>query len=770
MLETNIRIVRPDPDLCIWVRRAAVQGPNLSADLLQRACGALRHRHRLAAIPLGGRQPSLLVATNSQIPFIHLEQENWMLDVTDAGEPSRRLSLGDSDGASLLPALIERALLVELARRTDLWTLDSPRIWYEAKPFRTEEVIAAYRRFEVASLLIEGVGVGIAADVGTAFFTTATLSHFFDLTVAAGDRQQRRALFADLTGRQQGQKGTLLYDNGRSRVKCYFEDAPEGVTCGNTGKVRVKGKTYDSLFAYYRAEIPGLPVTEDTTAVRVSFPGLDRPQWVAADRVCARVMNDDLPESLTALDKIAPKDRRSILQGFWNRLEPKPLGDVAPGLCGGFWRPEPNRITRLVPVGVEFGQGQCLPAPALPSVRAYRDYYRQRLEYLEKAGCYSVPPTVGRTLYCAYPRTLGEEIGRQLAGDLATRIGKWTRRQFVTSLVEYDTIAQAIEQLRRANQSGTVVFVLDEEPAAYYEAAFNLSGWRIKRITEQALRQHYGYLTGGAWDKKRQSSTRERGQARWHQFVSMNALDVLQQMDVVPWRPEQVGPYEAQLAIDVGHDRRHFALSLLIARAPDKVPSFGIYSEVLIKPDHKQEMINPVMLADQIVRIFQRGALRRRFDSIKSLLILRDGQLCGNEPEGIQSAVAKLASEGMLGTDARVDLVDFHKDSLKSIRLWEIEGDNQVNNPLEGTAVHLEQRITVVVATGAATLHQGTAQPFMLVGNGRCPAILDAAGAAFAAAQLNWSSPTVAQRLPLVLKRTDDELTARAAQEIRRIR
>ncbi len=770
MLETNIRIVRPGPDLHLWVRRAAIQGTDLSVDLLQRACGTLRHRHKLAAVPYGGPQPSLLVATNSAVPPIHLEQEEWVLDITDAGEPSRRLSLTEPEGVSLLPPLIERAFLAEVARRTKLWTLDSPRIWYEEKPFRTEEGIGAYRRFEAASLLLEEVGVGVAVDVGTAFFTTATLAHFFDFNVAAGEQQRRCARFTELTGRQQGQKGTLLYDNGRSKVKCYFEDAPEGVTCGSTGHLRVKGKTYDSLSAYYHAENPELQVAEDSTAIRVSFPGLGRPQWVAADRVYVRVMNDDVPESLSAVDKIAPAMRRDLLQGFWDRLEPKPLGSVAAGLCSGFWHPEPNRITRLIPVGVEFGQSQCLPAPASPSVGAYRDYYRQRLEYLEKAGCYSVPATVGRTLYCAYPRTLGEEIGRQLAGDLAARIGKWTRRQFVTSLVEYETIAQAIEQLRRANESGTVVFVLDEEPAAYYEAAFNLSGWRIKRITERALRQHYGYLTEGAWDKKRQSSTRERGQVRWHQFVSMNALDVLQQMDVVPWRPEQVGPYEAQLAIDVGHDRRHFALSLLIARAPDKVPSFGIYSEVLVKPDHKQEMINPVMLADQIVRIFQRGALRRRFDSIKSLLILRDGQLCGNEPEGIQSAVARLAKEGMLTTDARVDLVDFHKDSLKSIRLWEIEGNNHVNNPLEGTAVYLGQRMTLVAATGAATLHQGTAQPFMLVGNGRCPAILDAAGAAFAAAQLNWSSPTVAQRLPLALKRTDDELTARAAQEIRRIR
>jgi hypothetical protein len=36
--------------------------------------------------------------------------------------------------------------------------------------------------------------------------------------------------------------------------------------------------------------------------------------------------------------------------------------------------------------------------------------------------------------------------------------------------------------------------------------------------------------------------------------------------------------------------------------------------------------------------------------------------------------------------------------------------------------------------------------------------------------QCNWASPSVAQRLPIELKRTDDELSHRMAQEVRRIR
>lgn len=769
MLETNIRIVAPGVAVSISVRRAAVQGPSITHDLLQRLCGILRYRHGLSAVPCQSRSRSLIVATDALISPLHVEGEDFVLDLTDAEEPTRSLQLNDLNGVGLLPMLLERALLAKLALHTNLWTLDSPSIWYEAKPFVCREGIAVYRRFEISSLLVEDVGVGIAADVGTAFFTTDTLAFFFDTAVRGSEQERRQRLFTRLTGRQQGQKGTLLYDNGRTRVKCYFDDAPKGVTCGTTGKVRVKGKTYDSLHEFYRIEIPELPVSVDTPAILVSFRGLGRPQWVAADRVRVRVMNDNTPEILKAVDKIPPRDRRALLEGFWKRLEPHPLGRVAEGFVDGLWRPDPQRILRLEPVSLEFGDHAGLAAPSSHSIDAYKEYFRRRAKLLHDKGCYSIPPAVARTIYCAYPRAIGEEVARRIAGDIAGRVSSWARRSFAASLIVYDTIGQAIEQLRREPQPSTVLFILDDEPSAYYDVSFQLGGWRVKRITEAVLKEHYGYLAEGAWDKKLKTITLERGRQRWDQFVSMNALDLLQQMDGIPWRIAQAGPYEAILVIDVGHDRRHFAVSVLIARPTEKRPTFGICSEVQVKPDHDREMINPVMLCDQINNIV-RKALRRSFQPLGSMLILRDGRLCGDEPKGVQSGLAGLVNQGMLARDARVDEVDFHKDSQRAIRIWEVDGNGRVENPLEGDGVYLSKKMVAVAATGVATLHQGTAEPFILEANGRCAGILEPAKAAFAAAQLNWSSPGVAQRFPLPFKRTDDELKARAAQEIRRIR
>jgi hypothetical protein len=668
-----------------------------------------------------------------------------------------------------MTTLIERALLAEVAKLSHLWTLDSPRIWYETQPFRCEDGVAAYRRYEVAAVFIEDVGIGVVADVSTAFFAEQTLAYFFDSTIAHEEWQVRETHFTMLTGRQQGQKGTLLYDNGSSKISCYFDEAPPGLTCGSTGPLTVKGKRYSSVYHYYREQYPSLDIEESMPAVRVSFRGLDRPQPVAAHLVRPRVMNENVPESLASVDKIEPAQRRRLLMQFWSALEPHPLRRVAPGLMPGFWRPDAARVYYFLPPAVEFADGHRIPAPTDRSRVHLRSYYRNRLDFLHKGYCYRLPPIAPRMIYCAYPEAIGEATAEQFADDVVKTLSTWTRRPFTSDLVMYRTASEAYDKLRRADAAGMVLFILKNEPAAYYDAAFNLPGWRVKRVTDAVLKRHVGYLDRGAWDKKRREYSHSLGRQRWNSFIELNALDVLQQLDAVPYRIDQAGPYDAQLVIDVGHDRRFFSVSLLVCRGMDKTPSFAISSSVHHKPDHQREIINPILLRDAIVDLFTL-VMRRTYDAIGALLVLRDGKLQEAEFPGIHKALDILHGSGVLQDKARVDIVGIHKGTQDHLRLWEIDSDEQVLNPLEGTGVLMTRHMFLLASTGEATLTQGTADPLLLVGNGQCSSIADAGHATFAAAQLNWSNPRVAQRLPLPHKRTDEELSARAAQEIRRIR
>lgn len=115
----------------------------------------------------------------------------------------------------------------------------------------------------------------------------------------------------------------------------------------------------------------------------------------------------------------------------------------------------------------------------------------------------------------------------------------------------------------------------------------------------------------------------------------------------------------------------------------------------------------------------------------------------------------------------RLDVVDFHKRSTKNIRIWDRDENGLVEHAPEGTLVILDRRTAILTNTGAATLHQGTAEPIMLVAQRDDVDLVAVATCMHATTHLNWSSPAVAQRLPLELKRTDEELEKKAAQEIR---
>jgi hypothetical protein len=249
----------------------------------------------------------------------------------------------------------------------------------------------------------------------------------------------------------------------------------------------------------------------------------------------------------------------------------------------------------------------------------------------------------------------------------------------------------------------------------------------------------------------------------------MNALDILQQLDCVPYALASGLNYEAQLAIDVGQDRRYYSLSLLVCRRDGSHPTLYLDTIVNKKPDPQHETMNKKILRDEIVGLLEQlGSLG--YDPLQSVLVLRDGRQYGRELEGIAEAEQALIEAGVLKEGARVDVIDFHKRSARRIRLWDRDRDGKVRHALEGTALLLGRGRAVLANTGAATLNQGTAEPVMLVAHGDDVSMTYVVEDIHAATHLNWSSPSVAQRLPLVLKRTDEQLRERAAQEVRRVR
>jgi hypothetical protein len=291
----------------------------------------------------------------------------------------------------------------------------------------------------------------------------------------------------------------------------------------------------------------------------------------------------------------------------------------------------------------------------------------------------------------------------------------------------------------------------------------------VKRVTASLLRKRFAELQQ-AEQRCAGNGPDQPAIRAWDAFVELSALDVLQQLDCVPWGLAGELPYQAQLAIDVGRDRRHFALSLLICQPQPGAPPLWLETVVRVKSDPKAETINQTILRDEVVALYRRAARRRQCAALSSNLILRDGRESGREFEAILAAKDELVRLGLFTEDAVVDVVDFHKGSLKGIRLWNRNNAGRVEQEVAGRAVLLDGNTVVLLTTGAPSLRQGTADPVILAARSPGVDMAKVALTVYAATQLNWSSPGVPQRLPLELKRADDELESRIAQEVRRVR
>lgn len=754
MLETNIRIVRFGNKLRLRTRVLKFEGSELAPKLGGIAVSVLRRERRLASVVAGN---TLLALTSEPVKAVEQDKEGRKILIQDIGE-SRELRFSNQADRHLMAQLLERQLELRVSGLNSLWTLDSLRIWYEQNYFDSASGVAAWRRYELSAIVIDDLGIGLAVDVGTAFITQSSVADYF---VRGSDDRLRE--FNRLTSRQKEQKGTLIYNNGSGRYKCWFEGWLDGTTVSNTGTITARGREYRSLHEYAKHECRR-SLTPDAPVARVSFSGLEGTQKVPAEWLQIRVMNESVPRRLKNVDKICPPERCHLIEGFWDKLGKNPLGPGLPGLERGFWQPSREQILRLTIPPLLFGGDHVLGGPETDNISELKKNFRGRENYLARYGCWYVPQTVLRTVHLVMRNACGDLAASWLAAGIQNRLSTWMKRQMSVELICEDTLDGLKQKLRQVAEPGLAVIVFpDDDPATYHDLEYDLNEWRIKRITERQLTRQAANLPSEEPD----TDDANTGSSSWESFVDKSALNVLELLECVPYIPVSSPHYEARLGIDVGHTRRHFALSLVVLRPDGQSWQFRAETKVSGKADYKKEEINRKILADEIVELAQLAA-QAGVRGINSLLGVRDGRECGGETEAFEDARAGMEDCGFLKKGAAVETVDFHKNSVKGIRLWERCSDGQVRQAREGSGVLLSDGVVVAQFTGAATLTQGTADPVILVA--RAGKVRKMIEDEFTFSQCNWASPSVAQRLPIELKRTDDELSHRLAQEVRRIR
>ena len=163
------------------------------------------------------------------------------------------------------------------------------------------------------------------------------------------------------------------------------------------------------------------------------------------------------------------------------------------------------------------------------------------------------------------------------------------------------------------------------------------------------------------------------------------------------------------------------------------------------------------------------GALREGGRPLRSLLILRDGHQCGDEPRGISEGVESAPGSRHPRDGRRLEVVDVHKRSVKNLRQWTPRG-RSVTNVLEGQAVYLDGRSALLCCTGAATLGANvTAEPCLLVARDGAD-VRRAPGPSSPCLSSITSNPQMSRRLAQPLWESDARLQQRSAQDMRNIR
>jgi hypothetical protein len=745
----------------VTVRRVRIETGSEHDDLSQVVCSMLRRRERIVAVPAPGATGEVLILGEGSIPR-SVNGADFRATLHDP-RTTEVLDCAIQDDQRILAELVEKAIVREFETAGHYWRVhSSARFWYDDSPRTIVDGIEVIPRLSFSVLPLSAGKFGVAIDVGSLFRGAWTVADFFDSSLSDNERDRRQRRFQRLRGRGEGRKGTLLYDTGESMVNtCYFDRFAEDTSCGS-----VPGfNGAKSLFDYCRRKYPKQPLSANDSVAFVRFKGLRRAVPVPAKWLRLRISlgREQMPKAIRQAVAASPSIRKQACVSLWERFGSAVLASI--GFCDQrtLWRPLAHEREQLACPTLLFGQGRTVLPPAKKTESEYRRYFHERSEKLKAGGVFRFEPYRDRTIHMVTP-SWDDGLERFFAKSFQDRLCDYTGLPFQIQSVRADTPEEAVERLN-AMRPGTAIIVFDPrstDQAAYSLLSYELRGWTIKRLTRQTVESRWSDLTMAG-----RTEDRRKAERNWNSVIELSALDVLDQMDATLWRVDQFG-YDACLCIDVGQERRHFALSLLVCRETDCDTPLLRLTRHWLKADHQHESINPVVLAKSVEDLLTSFGMRP-FKPMESVLVLRDGHECGDELSGLSKGLETWKRTGVLQQSAKIDVVDVHKHSMRGIRFWRPDGPSALN-VIEGQAIYPSNQVAYVCCTGAATLSPGmTADPCVLVARGDAD-VKRATRAYFGLAQLNFSTPSRAHRLAQPLREVDAILTDCQMRNMRGVR
>lgn len=770
---TFTRILKSGKDLAMKVQIIKLQDHELSGKQIQEICSAFGNHHSIAATPyrLNGMQ-AIAVNANVNVPCkskkVEKNKQERLTVSFDFSEPNTVLEFKNTTHQQMLADLYFRNIVIRV-NNTKIYSRissDSHRIFYEKKSFFTKGDIGAFRRYELSEVIIDGVGIGVNIAVGTAFFSLKSVAQYYQegREERLHELMDRMSLNNTNSDKGRERRGTLTFFAPNRIQTCYFERFLPGEDCSSSDPKTINGVHYNNLVEYYQND-KGFINPTDSVAV-VSFKNLSGVR-VPSKKLRVRIFNDKLPWELSNTDKIAPQDREYDINNFWDSLGKTPNGNDYNGFKENrFYKPSSDKCGVMELSGLVFGKGdgstnKILAAPDRQHFKTYKKHFFDRKNNLDKYGCFYVPPTIEQEIYFPFPEgaNLSEDIKERVAADICKKVSQLTRSDIDYIISDYDRHIEAAYSLKQEaeNETGMVVFTFDDRnPAAYHQISSELSDWGLKRLTVKELRKKYRNLQEGKHKK-------------WESYIDLIAYDIIQQMNCIPWVLTKKLNYDIHLAIDVSEKFKYYDLSLMVHNEGMRYPVF--INHIHRKTDSYKETINAEFLEEGIIKILEEAQYQigDTLDS-KNMLIYRDGKDCKEEFQTIKKIMPKLMESGVISKDLQWDYVEYRKSMMKKLRIYDSFGKNAYNS-LEGSFFDVHpSEWSIIATTGAGTLQQGTANPISIKNNFTYGNLAKIREDLFLTTQYNFSNPGKAQRLSLPLKRADEELQEKMAQEVKGLR
>lgn len=759
-------------DLSIIVRKYKVIGHDLKPNQQMKLISILEKRGIVAIKDVEFDRVSkerifyVLVECKDRMPSSPITIDGWNFTFQQV-DGTIKLDLKNPNHRKWIEEFYLRNCQATINRSTDLWVYkgNSRRQFYEPNPFDSSDEIEGFRRFDLSSKYIDTAGLAINVEVKTAYFTKYPVEYYF-----LNGHEDR---FAELTMRFQDleyvkYKGTLLFKGPNFFTKCYFVKFCKGLTLSTTPPISIDGKNYDNVFDYYKQEYPQYNVSENDTVALVSFAfdGGGGEKYVPAKKLFLRVMNSAIEGDLSHEDKISPEERIRLIHSFWKRLGDKPFGNNLVGVCDGLYSPNENWGQIMLP-GLLFGNRVVKAPPSNKQASEYKSHYRQVLDYLKKYGCYFVPKVIDRKLHFVFPGSVFENAKTQFVNDLISVLNHITKCEIEPIVNGNDNYISACQELLNNESTGIVAFTFeDNDPSTYYNISYELENWKIQHITSRELLRKYRQLERDRNNRPIGDPRKSKGEKNWDSFIHLIAFGIIQELGCIPYVFQPCLNYQMHIKIDVSEKFQFFGIGMMIYNNDMPYPVI----DPIIKPKLKR---NDIVESPKLEKYFRELLLRNsaliKKHNICKALALKDGQEFGTEYEALLKVVSEMKGKE-LPENFTLDFIEYHKDTANEIRIWDRASQNRAENVLEGTYVKLDSRTALLATTGAGTLSQGTAQPIYLHSKYADLNMDEIAFDVFMTSQLNFNSPSVAQRLTLLAKRIDDLLREKKAQSVEQLK